>query len=181
MARAHALHGTTSILPTTLAAPVAQLLESTKYIKEAAEKSADANIVGVHFEGPYINPGMSGAQSVDNILSPLKDDPTPLMECWDKVKIMGVAPEIDGAFKLGEELKKRGIVASVAHTKADYDTAIEALDHGFSDVTHLYNACTRFALREVFSVLPALLKLHLRTTATRLRLLQTSATFRSEY
>lgn len=152
MARAHALHGTTSILPTTLAAPVAQLLESTKYIKEAAEKSADANIVGVHFEGPYINPGMSGAQSVDNILSPLKDDPTPLMECWDKVKIMGVAPEIDGAFKLGEELKKRGIVASVAHTKADYDTAIEALDHGFSDVTHLYNACTSCFKRGIFRV-----------------------------
>lgn len=152
MARAHALRGTTSITPTTLAAPVKQLLEATKYIKEASEKCTDANILGVHFEGPYLNPGMSGAQSTDNILSPLKDDPTELLDCWDKVKMMGVAPEIDGAFELAEKMKERGIVASVAHTKADYDTAIEALEHGFSDVTHLYNACTSCFKRGIFRV-----------------------------
>lgn len=152
MAKAHALHGTTSILPTTLAAPVEQLLEVTKHIKKAAETSADSNILGVHFEGPYLNPENRGAQSVDNILSPLKDDPTPLIECWDKVKMMGVAPEIDGAFELVEKLKAKGIVASVAHTKADYDTTIAALDHGFSDFTHLYNASTSCFKRGIFRV-----------------------------
>ncbi len=152
MCRAHAMHGTTSILPTTLAAPVNQLLEATEYIKKAAEKCTDSNILGVHFEGPYLSPDNRGAQSADNILSPLTDDPTPLLECWDKVRIMGVAPEIDGAFELGEKLREKGIVASVAHTKADYDTAIEALDHGFSDVTHLYNACTSCFKRGIFRV-----------------------------
>lgn len=152
MCKAHALRGTTSITPTTLAAPVAQLLNSVKYIKEAAEKCTVSNILGVHFEGPYLNPEMSGAQSTDNILSPLKDDPTPLLECWDKVTMMGVAPEIDGAFELAEKMREKGIVASVAHTKADYDTAIEALEHGFSDVTHLYNACTSCFKRGIFRV-----------------------------
>ncbi len=152
MAKAHALHGTTSILPTTLAAPVEQLLEVTEYIKKASETSTDSNILGVHFEGPYLNPENRGAQSIDNILSPLKDDPTPLLECWDKVKIMGVAPEIDGAFPLGEKLKEKGIVASVAHTKADYDTTIESFDHGFSDFTHLYNASTSCFKRGIFRV-----------------------------
>ena len=152
MARAHALHGTTSILPTTLAAPVNQLLKAAEHIKKAAETCDYGNIVGIHFEGPYLSPENRGAQSADNILSPLKDDPTPLLECWDKVKMMGVAPEIDGAFALGEKLKEKGIVASVAHTKADYDTAIEALDHGFSDVTHLYNACTSCFKRGIFRV-----------------------------
>ena len=152
MARAHALHGTTSILPTTLAAPVNQLLKAAEHIKKAAEACDCGNIVGIHFEGPYLSPENRGAQSADNILSPLKDDPTPLLDCWDKVKMMGVAPEIDGAFALGEKLKEKGIVASVAHTKADYDTAIEALDHGFSDVTHLYNACTSCFKRGIFRV-----------------------------
>lgn len=152
MCRAHALHGTTSILPTTLAAPVKQLLEVTEHIKKAAEICGCSNILGVHFEGPYLSPESRGAQSADNILSPLKDDPQPLLDCWDKVRIMGVAPEIEGAFELGEKLKAKGIVASVAHTKADYDTAISALDHGFSDVTHIYNACTSCFKRGIFRV-----------------------------
>lgn len=149
MCRAHALHGTTSILPTTLAAPVGQLLESAKHIRKAAEICDASNIMGVHFEGPYISPEMRGAQSADNILSPIKDDPAPLLECPD-LKMMGVAPEIEGAFALGEKLKEKGIVASVAHTKADYRTAIDALDHGFSDITHIYNACTSCFKRGIF-------------------------------
>ena len=152
MALAHALHGTTSILPTTLAAPVKQLLEVTEHIKKASEECTDSNILGVHFEGPYLSPENKGAQSADNILSPLKDDPTPLLECWDKVRIMGVAPEIDGAFELAEKLRNKGIVASIAHTKADYDTAIEGIDHGFSDITHIYNASTSCFKRGIFRV-----------------------------
>ena len=56
--------------------------------------------------------------------------------------MMGVAPELDGAFALGEKLKKNGSVVSIAHSCADYDVAVEALKHGFSDITHIYNACT---------------------------------------
>ena len=149
MCRAHALHGTTSILPTTLAAPIAQLLDAAKHIKKAAEKCGSSNILGVHFEGPYLSPEMRGAQSIDNILSPIKDDPTLLLECSD-LKMMGVAPELNGAFELGKKLKEKHIVASVAHTTADYDTAIAALDHGFSDVTHIYNACTSCFKRGIF-------------------------------
>lgn len=152
MAKAHALHGTTSILPTTLAAPIEQLLEAANHIKKAAETSADSNILGVHFEGPYLNPESRGAQSINNILSPLTDNPDPLLECWDKVKMMGVAPEIDGAFELGKKLAERGIVASVAHTKADYDTVIESFNHGFSDFTHLYNASSSCFKRGIFRV-----------------------------
>ena len=152
MCRAHALHGTTSILPTTLAAPVNQLLEVTKHIKKASETSKDCNILGVHFEGPYLSPENKGAQSAENILSIKENDPTPLLECWDKVKIMGVAPEIPNAFELGEKLKAKGIVASVAHTKADYDTTIQAFDHGFSDFTHIYNASTSCFKRGIFRV-----------------------------
>lgn len=153
MCKSHALHGTTSILPTTLAAPVKQLCRVAEYIKKASEICEYANILGIHYEGPYLSPENKGAQSAENILSPLQNDPTPLFDAWEGgVKIMGVAPEIDGAFELGEALRERGIVASIAHTKADYDTTINSIDHGFSDITHIYNASTSCFKRGIFRV-----------------------------
>ena len=142
MAEAHLLHGTTSIVPTTLAAPIDQLKRVVLSIKEASEKSTKANILGVHLEGPYLNLKYKGAQSPENILNPKKDSPDELLDLWDKILIMGAAPEEDGCLELGEKLKKRGIVASVAHSAASFEQVEEAVKHGYSDVTHIYNACT---------------------------------------
>jgi N-acetylglucosamine-6-phosphate deacetylase len=55
---------------------------------------------------------------------------------------MGAAPEVEGGYKLGEKLKKRGIVASVAHSAASFEEVEEAVKYGYSDITHIYNACT---------------------------------------
>ena len=55
---------------------------------------------------------------------------------------MGAAPECDGVLALGDKLRKRGIVASVAHSAASYEQVETAVQHGFSDVTHIYNACS---------------------------------------
>ena len=63
MAEAHLKHGTTSIAPTTLAAPVEQLKKVVSSIKKASEESKKANIIGVHLEGPYISMQYKGAQS----------------------------------------------------------------------------------------------------------------------
>ena len=80
---------------------------------------------------------MCGAQSPENILVPSQNEYESLLDLWDGLKIMGAAPETDGGMVLGEELKKRGIVASIAHSSGDCDTADEAIKHGYSDVTHL--------------------------------------------
>lgn len=142
MAEAHLKYGTTSIVPTTLAAPVEQLKKATLTIKEASEKSKKAHILGVHLEGPYISKKYKGAQSESNILNPDTCPPDEIFELWDKVLIMGAAPEEPGVLQLGEKLKKRGIVGSIAHSAASYEQVEEALKHGFSDVTHIYNACS---------------------------------------
>ncbi len=142
MAEAHLKHGTTSIVPTTLAAPVEQLKKATLTIKEASEKSKKAHILGVHFEGPYISKKYKGAQSESNILNPDICPPDELFELWDKVLIMGAAPEEPGVLRLGKKLKERGIVGSIAHSAASYEQVEEALKHGFSDITHIYNACS---------------------------------------
>lgn len=142
MAEAHLKHGTTSIVPTTLAAPVEQLKKVTLSIKKASENSTRANILGVHFEGPYISKKYKGAQSEDNILNPDICPPDELFELWNKVLIMGAAPEEPGVLALGDKLKKRSIVGSVAHSAASYEQVEEARKHGFSDITHIYNACS---------------------------------------
>lgn len=142
MAEAHLKYGTTSIVPTTLTAPLPRLKEAVNSVKTAREQSKKANILGVHLEGPYISVKYKGAQSERDILTPDKTPPEELLDQWDKILIMGAAPECDGVLELGETLKKRGIVPSIAHSAASYEQVEEAVKHGFSDVTHLYNACS---------------------------------------
>ena len=152
MANAHAKFGTTSIVPTTLTSPVDALITACKSIEKARSLPCDAHILGVHLEGPYISVSKKGAQSEKDILVPSKDNPDCLLSACDCIRIMGVAPEIDGGFALGEKLASLGITASVAHSDADYETACEAFCHGYSDVTHIYNGCTSLHKEGIFRV-----------------------------
>ncbi len=142
MCEAHAKHGTTSILPTTLAAPIAQLKTAIDGVREAQAATDRVHILGVHLEGPFLSPNMCGAQSPENILSPAREDFEDLLSYWDGIKIVGAAPETDGGLTLGKAVCAHGAVASVAHSTAGFDTAQTAFQNGYSDVTHLYNACT---------------------------------------
>ena len=149
MARAHAKYGTTSILPTALAAPLSQLSEVCENTRLAMRENR--NILGSHLEGPFLSVKMCGAQSTDNLFVPSETDYTGFLNSYgDTVKMMGVAPELDGAYALGEELAERSITVSIAHSSGNYDTACEALKHGFSDITHIYNACTSCYKEGVF-------------------------------
>jgi len=141
MANAHAAFGTTSLLPTTLAAPIPQLISTIQDVRAAKGKS-NANILGVHLEGPFLAQSQRGAQSEDSLLAPTKELVESLLDVWDGILMMGAAPEIDGGFELGQTLAKRGIVASVAHSDATYDEIIRAIECGYSDVTHIYSGCS---------------------------------------
>lgn len=142
MCEAHAKHGTTSILPTTLAAPIEQLKKAIDGIREAQTATSKVHILGVHLEGPFLSPNMCGAQSPESILVPAEEDFEDLLSYWEDIKIVGAAPETAGGMALGKAIRAHGAVASVAHSTADYDMAQTAFQNGYSDVTHLYNACT---------------------------------------
>ncbi len=143
MANAHAHFGTTSILPTTLAAPMPALLNAVNGIREASSLPSDSTILGVHLEGPCLSPRQAGAQSPDDLKVPAETDMTPLLDAWPEgLRMMGVAPELPGALELGDELTRRGIVVSVAHSDATYEQVFDAIAHGFTDVTHLYSGCS---------------------------------------
>ena len=88
MCEAHAKHGTTSILPTTLAAPIAQLKTAIDGIREAQTATDKVHILGAHLEGPFLSPNMCGAQSPENILVPAQEDYEDLLSYWDGIKIV---------------------------------------------------------------------------------------------
>ncbi|MDR1629154.1 MAG: amidohydrolase family protein [Oscillospiraceae bacterium] len=167
MCEAHAYHGTTSVVPTTLAAPVEKILKAVKAISEAKRVCTKANILGVHLEGPYLSYEMRGAQSPENIITPADFAPEHFFDCSKDIVMMGAAPEIPGGLALGAEIAKRGITASVAHSNARFSLVEEALCYGYSDITHIFSACstiTRENLLRVGGVVEAGLALDAYTT-----------------
>ena len=150
MCRAHALRGTTSIVPTTLAAPVARLQRAIDNIEKAKRMCTDANILGVHLEGPFLSMAKKGAQSPDNILIPTEENLSALLDYSRDILMIGAAPEVENGMRVGEEASKRGIVASIAHSDADFAVAEEALRHGYSDITHIFSASSAMHKNGIF-------------------------------
>ena len=140
---AHARHGTTTLLPTTLAAPEEMTLRMIRAVRQAQKDTTECTIAGVHLEGPFLSPAQSGAQSPDALAQPAPALWKRLLDEWpDGVRVMGAAPELPGAMALGDALRERGVLASIAHSDAEYETCRRALEHGFSDITHIYSGCS---------------------------------------
>lgn len=150
MCEAHAKRGTTSIVPTTLAAPVKRLQRAIDNISAAKEKCTASNILGVHLEGPFLSMSKKGAQSPENILVPTPGNLSELLDYSKNILMIGAAPEIENGLLVGEEAAKRGIVASVAHSDADFSIAEKALEHGYSDITHIFSACSAMHKEGIF-------------------------------
>lgn len=139
--RMHLSHGTTSIVPTTLTCPDEELLHFFQVYREAKTAVRQGpNLLGIHLEGPYFSSAQCGAQDPKYLKEPVREEYLPILEAGgaDIVRI-SAAPELKGAMELGRELKKRGILAAIGHSDADYRTVREAVENGYSHVTHLYS------------------------------------------
>ncbi|MDQ2730089.1 MAG: N-acetylglucosamine-6-phosphate deacetylase, partial [Armatimonadota bacterium] len=144
---AHALpqYGVTGFLPTTIAAPHADILSAIEACRGAieAQTGGAARILGIHLEGPYINPVMKGAQPLEGIRPPDMEQCRAYLEAGQGlVRIMTLAPEVPGGFDLVRMLCDNGVLPSMGHTNADYDTAVEAIRLGATHGTHLFNQMT---------------------------------------
>lgn len=133
-------YGVTSFLPTTMTMSETETkaaLENVKRMKKEGLKGAQP--LGVHMEGPFINEKYKGAQAEKNIQIPNLD----LIENYfDIIKIITLAPEVEGAKEFIEKVKKKGITVSVAHSAASYEIIKEAESWGLSHAAHLFNAMT---------------------------------------
>jgi N-acetylglucosamine-6-phosphate deacetylase len=148
IARQHARFGTTSLLATTMTAPRADIETALAAIGRACRErvSGAARVLGVHLEGPYINPGKLGAQPAQAKTGVL-DEVEAFMRLAP-LKLITVAPEVSGHLDLIRTLAERGVRVQLGHTLGRYEDGVAALEHGASGFTHLFNAMTGLHHRE---------------------------------
>ena len=137
-----ARHGTTSFLATTVAWGGDRL---RAYVTRLAEimtqmQPAGARPIGLHLEGPWINPKAAGAQPADAIRPYRTQDEPILSACGDLLRMVTFAPEIEGAGQLLEALQKRCVIPALGHSQSDLDGAEAFFRRGMTHVTHLFNA-----------------------------------------
>jgi N-acetylglucosamine-6-phosphate deacetylase len=142
IARAHARHGTTSLLATTVTASFDDTKRALVALGPAcAARHPDAaRVAGVHLEGPYISPRKLGAQP--DFARPAKVDEIDELCALAPVRIATLAPEIAGHGDVIRALVARGVRVQLGHTTASYEEGVAALAQGASSFTHLYNAMT---------------------------------------
>ncbi len=122
--------GTTAWLPTTMTASHEAL---DRAVNKIPFPECAPDIPGFHLEGPFISPNAAGAQDKRYIRLPDLEE----FRSYNNVKMITVAPEIDGAM---EFIEKCGVAVALGHTACDYDTACEAFDRGANCLTHTFNA-----------------------------------------
>lgn len=136
-----AKNGVTSFLPTTMTVSLPEIdaaLDSVRAVKEESKSWNGAEIIGVHAEGPVINPSKKGAQAEENILKP---DAEYLIKNQDIIRSVTLAPEMDTDHECIKRVaKETNIVISMGHTDAKFEEAMSAVADGVSHSTHLYNA-----------------------------------------
>ena len=140
MARLHAQYGTTSLLATTMTAPRAALSTVLAALGGVCDETIDegARVLGIHLEGPYINREKLGAQP-DAAVAPALEEVLHYLSLAP-IRVVTLAPEIQGRLDIIAELAGRGIRVQLGHTTASYEEAVSALHHGAAGFTHLYNA-----------------------------------------
>ncbi|MBR2461173.1 MAG: N-acetylglucosamine-6-phosphate deacetylase [Clostridia bacterium] len=142
MADGIARNGVTAFLPTTMTLSYAELEKAFNAVRRAKANGTPggAEILGVHAEGPFINPEKCGAQPKEYAVSPDADF---IINNADIVKMVTIAPEMDADFANIRRIKNEtDTIVSIGHTNADYALAMASFDAGISHVSHLFNAMT---------------------------------------
>ncbi len=155
IAKALASEGTTGFLATTMTQSPENICHALNAVKEYREQNPEegAEILGVHLEGPFIAKEHVGAQPIEYVQKPLVETFKVYEEAsGNNIKIVTLAPEVEGAENLIKYLVSKHIVASVGHTGATYEDVKRAIAAGASNATHTYNAMKGVHHREVGTV-----------------------------
>ncbi|MDD3655947.1 MAG: N-acetylglucosamine-6-phosphate deacetylase [Atribacterota bacterium] len=146
----HCHYGTTAFLPTTLTMSKDDIIKSLQSIGEARLKGTGAaEILGIHLEGPYINPEKKGAQNKEDIIQLSKEEFLAFNQAsGNLIRLVTLAPEMPGALDFIPWLCEQDIIASAGHTNATYEEMQDALQSGLNHVTHLFNAMRGLHHRE---------------------------------
>lgn len=142
--------GVTSFLPTTCSSPLEDLLAVARAVKASINRDGPgAEVLGLHLEGPYLNQARQGSQNAAYIRPPSIDEFVEMQrEAGGAVKMITLAPEVEGALDIAKIFSSGGGVSSAGHTDATYEEMEVAVDAGFRHVTHLFNAMRPFHHRD---------------------------------
>ena len=143
MARTLPKTGVTSFVPTTMTCPLPKIHRALAAVRAAMEESpTGARIIGCNLEGPFISSAQKGSQEERDILPP---DFSLIEADADIIRYITIAPErLNGRWSFIDECRRHGIIVSIGHTDASYDAAMDAIRHGASHFTHMFNAMTGF-------------------------------------
>ena len=152
IANSVACEGTTSFLATTMTQSVENISKALKAVGDYKKlnSTTGAEVLGVHLEGPYINSSKAGAQPAEYIVKPTIEEFEKYNNLsGNSIKIVTLAPEIEGSTEFIEYLAKNSINPSIGHSSAKYEQVANATAHGAKQVTHTYNAQSAFTHREI--------------------------------
>ncbi|RZB15211.1 N-acetylglucosamine-6-phosphate deacetylase [Streptomyces sp. F001] len=134
----HRLHGTTTLVASTVTGDMDFLTRRAGLLSELAEQG---EIAGIHFEGPFISPCRKGAHSEELLRDPEPSEVRKLIDAArGRAKMLTLATELPGGIDSVRLLAEHGVIAAVGHTDATYEQTVEAIDAGATVATHLFNA-----------------------------------------
>ena len=139
--------GTTSFLATTMTMSSKDIDRALQNIQMHKENVSGAEILGIHLEGPFINASKHGAQDKKYVQTPNLE---PIKNYLNTIKMITIAPEVDGAEELIKYLTKEQphIILSIGHSDASYEKSKESFSWGVSHATHLFNAMNPYHHRK---------------------------------
>ena len=147
--RAHLRHGATSFYPTLSSSPFSKLHQAAEICEKLMEEPGSP-VIGLHIEGPYLNPKMAGEQFAGQVKEIDEKEYKKLIESTYCIRRWDASPELPGALDFARYLRKKGILAAVSHTEAEYDGIKEAFEAGFTHAAHFYNAMPGFHKRREY-------------------------------
>ena len=141
--------GVCGFCPTTLTQSHDTLKKAVAEVAEVKKENPEgAEILGIHFEGPYLDVKYKGAQPEEYIVKGTVEEFKEYQEaCDNMIKIITMAPEHDENFELTRYCAQTGVNVSIGHTDTDYETAIMAIANGARSFTHTYNGMTSLSHR----------------------------------
>jgi len=153
IAEFHLQNGITSFLATTMTSEsekVKRALENVgKYINEKEHKNIKSQVLGIYLEGPYFAMEKKGAQPAEYIRLPDIEEMEEFINIsQDTIKVVALAPELDGAEQVISYLRSKDIRVAAGHSNANFAETKIGIDAGITIATHLYNGMRSFAHRE---------------------------------
>ncbi|AQU78358.1 N-acetylglucosamine-6-phosphate deacetylase [Planococcus faecalis] len=137
--------GTTSFLATTMTQTDSAISAALQNIEKFQAQDGQAEMLGVHLEGPFISDKRAGAQPIEHIIEPSLTQ----FQNWQKlsgnqIRLLTIAPETTNGLAVIKSLTDEGIIASIGHSDATFEEVQAAVRSGASHVTHLYNQMSPF-------------------------------------